>query len=87
VKLDGFIEAEKADRRSVKRCCELFEVSRSAYYQRASATPSTREVSDADLAVEIREIHRESKAPTGHRESPPSCAGAATTSDADVLAG
>jgi hypothetical protein len=58
VKLDGFIEAEKADRRSVKRCCELFEVSRSAYYQRASATPSTREVSDADLAVEIREIHR-----------------------------
>jgi len=65
VKLDGFIEAEKADRRNVKRCCELFEVSRSAYYQRATATPSTREVSDADLAVEIREIHRESKGTYG----------------------
>ena len=28
-----FIEAEKAQRRNVKRACELLKVSRSAYYQ------------------------------------------------------
>jgi putative transposase len=60
VKLDPFIEAEKPNGGSVKRCCELFEVSRAAYYQRASATPSARELSDAELLPVIREIHDES---------------------------
>jgi transposase InsO family protein len=60
VRLDGFIEAEKQEGRSVARCCELFEVSRAAYYQRRSATPSARELSDAELTEMIREIHDES---------------------------
>lgn len=60
MKLDPFIEAEQADGRSVKRCCELFEVSRAAYYQRASVTPTARELSDAELLEHIREIHDES---------------------------
>ncbi len=34
MRLDPFIEAEQAGGHSVKRCCELFEVSRAAYYQR-----------------------------------------------------
>ena len=60
MKLDPFIEAEKVNGGSVKRCCELFEVSRAAYYQRASETPSASELSDAELLPEIREIHDES---------------------------
>jgi hypothetical protein len=32
--MDPFIEAEEAAGHSVKRRCELFEVSRAAYYQR-----------------------------------------------------
>ena len=47
MKLDGFIEAEQVAGRSVKHACELFEVSRAAYYQRQTNTPSAREVSDA----------------------------------------
>ena len=38
-----FIEAEQAGQHSVKRACELLEVSRAAFYQRA-AGPSRRGV-------------------------------------------
>jgi transposase InsO family protein len=57
VKLDGFIEAEKIAGRSVKRACDLFEVSRAAFYQRLSSTPSARAVADAELSAKIAEIH------------------------------
>jgi len=57
VKLDPFIEAEKQDGRSIARCCELFEVSRAAYYQRANGAPSPRALSDAELLDAIRDIH------------------------------
>jgi putative transposase len=60
VKLDPFIEAEEAGGHSVKRCCDLFEVSRAAYYQRQQHIPSDREVSDAELVEKIRQIHEES---------------------------
>jgi putative transposase len=60
VKLDGFIEAEEAAGHSVKRCCELFEVSRAAYYQRRREQPSARELSDAELLEQIRTVHAES---------------------------
>ena len=39
MKMDPFIEAEEVAGHSVKRCCELFEVSRAAYYQRRKAHP------------------------------------------------
>ena len=56
MKMDPFIEAEEAAGHSVNRCCELFEVSRAAYYQRQKAVPSAREISDVEL---IGEDHRD----------------------------
>jgi putative transposase len=60
VRLDPFIEAEEAAGHSVKRCCDMFEVSRAAYYQRQRQIPSAREVTDGELLEKIREIHDES---------------------------
>jgi putative transposase len=72
VKLDGFIEAEEATAHSVKRCCELFQVSKSAYYQRRKEIPSARAISDAELLEKIAEVHSRSKgtygSPRVHRE-------------------
>lgn len=65
MKMDPFIEAEEAAGHSTKRCCELFEVSRTAYYQRRNGDPSARAVSDTELTVKIREIHDESKGTYG----------------------
>jgi transposase InsO family protein len=71
VNVDPFIEAEKAQQRSVKRACELLEVSRAAFYARL-AGPSRRDRADAVLAAEIRAVHRESRgrygAPRVHAE-------------------
>lgn len=60
MKMDPFIEAERAAGHSVKRCCELFEVSRAAYNERRKAQPSARALSDAELTEKIRGIHDES---------------------------
>ncbi len=60
MKMDVFIEAEEVAGHSVKRCCELFEVSRAAFYQRRKDIPSARDVADAELTEKIREIHDES---------------------------
>jgi putative transposase len=57
VKLDGFIEAEKLAGRSVKRACDLFKVSRAAFYQRLNPTPSARAVADHEFIAKITEIH------------------------------
>jgi transposase InsO family protein len=56
-----FIEAEKAQRRNVKRACELLKVSRSAYYAARGDEPSGREREDAELAAQITTVHKESK--------------------------
>jgi putative transposase len=37
--MDPFIEAEEVAGHSVKRACELLEVSRAAYYERRRGTP------------------------------------------------
>jgi transposase InsO family protein len=70
--LYAFIEAEEEEQRNVSTSCELFEVSRSAYYVFAAHTPSLRELSDAELAKRIEEIHRDSRrtygAPRVHAE-------------------
>lgn len=61
MKVDPFIQAEEGAGHSVKRCCELLEVSRSAYYHRRRDEPCPRELSDAQLAVRIAAVHAESK--------------------------
>lgn len=72
MKMDPFIEAEEAAGHSTKRCCELFEVSRAAYYQRKKNIPSTRQLADAELIERIREVHDDSDgtygSPRVHRE-------------------
>jgi transposase InsO family protein len=71
VNIYPFIEAERAQRRSVKRACRLLEVSRAAYYQHR-AGPSPRDRSDATLTSRIKAVHAESKgrygAPRVHAE-------------------
>jgi hypothetical protein len=72
VKVQPFVEAEKVAGHSVKRCCELLEVSRAAFYQRLEETPSRRQVSDAELLSRIVAIFEESDgtygSPRVHRE-------------------
>ena len=70
--MDPFIEVEEATGHSVKHCCELFEVSRAAYYQRQSHVPSARELGDVELLEKIRQVHDDSDgtygSPRVHRE-------------------
>ena len=56
-----FIEAEKSQRRNVKRACELLKVSRSAYYEARDGRPSGRATQDAPLAAQVKAVHEESK--------------------------
>jgi putative transposase len=53
-----FIEAEKSQRRNVKRACELMKVSRSAYYAARRDEPSDRVRGDAELAAQVRAVHQ-----------------------------
>jgi transposase InsO family protein len=55
--VQAFVEAEKQADRNVAKACELLDVSRSAFYGRLHRTPSTRELSDAQLTERIRVIH------------------------------
>jgi HTH-like domain len=72
VNLYRFIEAEKAQQRTVKRACELLEVSRAAYYAHHAAVPSARQLADEQLTELIRQGHQASKgrygAPRIHAE-------------------
>ena len=56
-----FIEAEKSQRRNVRRACELLKVSRSAYYAARKDQPSRRTREDAELAAQVKAVHEESK--------------------------
>jgi len=56
--VSAFIEERKADF-GVEPICRTLGVSASAYYQRKSGAPSRRAVSDRQLLVEIRRVHRE----------------------------
>jgi transposase InsO family protein len=56
-----FIEAEKAQRRNVKRACELMKVSRSAYYAAREGSPSQHATEDAELAAQVKTVHEDSK--------------------------
>jgi putative transposase len=72
VRMDPFIEAEEVTGHSVIRCCELFEVSKSAYYERKKNVPSARDIDDAELTAKIEVIHKESDgtygSPRMHKE-------------------
>jgi transposase InsO family protein len=61
VNLYPFIEAEKAQQRTLKRVCELLEVSRAAYYAHRADSPSTRQLVDQELTEHIRQAHQRSK--------------------------
>ena len=67
-----FIEAEKAQQRTLKRACELLEVSRAAYYAHHAGVPSARQLADTQLTERIRQAHQASKgrygAPRIHAE-------------------
>ncbi len=63
VNMYPFTEAEQAGQRTVKRACELLQVSRSAYYVRNQR--STRERVDEQLTIKIREVHAASKGTYG----------------------
>jgi transposase InsO family protein len=65
VKVHPFIEAEKVAAHNVKRCCELLEVSRAAFYERLDPTPSAKEQSDTELTEKITAVHTESKGTYG----------------------
>src|SRR5437867_4366817 len=61
VNVDAFIEAERAQQRTVTRACELLEVSRAAYYARRTGNVSARQRTDAGLTEHIRQAHQTSK--------------------------
>jgi transposase InsO family protein len=63
--MDPFIEAEEVAGHSVNHCCELFEVSRAAYYERRRNAPSQRAVTDAELTEQITAVHDDSKGTYG----------------------
>lgn len=59
--VDPFIEAEEAAGHGAMRVCRLLEVSRSAYYEWSSGTPSARQLSDAELADKVVDIFTKSR--------------------------
>jgi putative transposase len=65
VKVHPFLEAEKVAGHNVLRCCELLEVARAAFYERLDATPSVKELEDAELTEKISAIHADRAAPMG----------------------
>jgi transposase InsO family protein len=60
-----FIAAEKAGKHHVKRACELFKVSRSAYYQQKTGATSQRRRVDVQLTEHITAVHAVSKGTYG----------------------
>ena len=60
-----FIEAEKQSGHSVKRACELLQVSCTAFYARRSGRPGPRTVHDAELTEKITAVHERSRGTYG----------------------
>jgi transposase InsO family protein len=67
-----FIEAESPQQRTLKRACELLEVSRAAYYAHRAGIVPARHRTDEELTEHIRQAHQASKgrygAPRIHAE-------------------
>ncbi len=60
-----FVEAEKAGQGNVAKACALLQVSRSAFYEWSTHTPSRRQAADEDLAQRIEKIHTGSRGTYG----------------------
>jgi hypothetical protein len=82
-----FIEAEKAQQRTVKRACQLLEVSRAAYYTHRAGTLSARQRTDDELTGHIRAAHQASQGRYGAHASTRSCGEAATGTGASASPG
>jgi putative transposase len=65
VNVHPFIEAEKQSGHSVKRTCELLEVSRTAFYARRTDKPGPRAVRAAELSEQITAVHERSRGTYG----------------------
>ena len=72
-----FIEAEKAQQRTLKRTCELLEVSRAAYYAHRAAVPSARSAPMRSSPSTSAKPTRPPRAATVHHLSTLSCVDAA----------
>ena len=68
-----FIEAEKSQRRNVKRACELLKVSRSAYYAARGARPRTGPRRTPSWPSGSRRCTRSRRGATALRGSTPRC--------------
>ena len=79
-----FIEAERAQQGSVKRTCELLEVSRAAYYAHHAGAVPARQGTDEELTEHIRQAHQAPRAARGHHASTPNCVVAGTAMAASV---
>ena len=66
--MSAFIE-ERRDEFGVEPICRALGVSRSAYYERAGSGPSARELSDAELLEQIRELHAANYSAYGYRRT------------------
>ncbi|MER5408919.1 IS3 family transposase [Streptomyces sp. NPDC002769] len=60
-----FIEAEKQSGHSVKRACELLQVSRTVFYARRTGAPGPRAVRDTELTEQITTVHERSRGTYG----------------------
>lgn len=82
-----FIEAERAQQRSVKRACELLEVSHAAYYTHRAGTLSARQRTDDELTGTSELPIRRPGAATAPHASTRSCGEAATSTGASASPG
>ncbi|WP_441246968.1 IS3 family transposase [Kitasatospora sp. McL0602] len=60
-----FIEAEKEGGHSVKRACELLQVSRAAFYTRRTGAVGARRARDLELTGKIAQVHQDSRGTYG----------------------
>jgi len=65
-----------ADGIPVAVACRVLNLSRAAYYDHLSKSPSAREEPDAVLTATITEVHARSRGLTGRRGSTPTSASA-----------
>ena len=56
MKLDRFIQAEKPQVAASSAACDMFEVSRAAYYQRKQQIPRPATLADGELVAKIRQV-------------------------------
>lgn len=76
------MEAEKQAGHSIKRACELPQVSRAAFHARRTHTAGPARVRDAELTEKITRFIRDRAEPTECRASTPCSSGKAPDANA-----